>query len=96
MNKIFIPLLLVSVILTACGTTKDKIQGNWEDEHNEGYQLEIDDNVFEITQSGLTLKGKIEEKDNGDLKANIDGEKADLKYKDDKLILDGMKFKKIE
>ncbi|MCJ1781462.1 MULTISPECIES: hypothetical protein [Mammaliicoccus] len=96
MKKLLIPILLFALILSACGSTKDKIQGNWEDTKNEGYQVEIKDNVFEITQSGLTLKGKIEEDKDGNLKADIDGEKAKVDYQDDKLIIDNMKFKKID
>lgn len=78
------------------GTKKDQIQGNWEDTKNEGYHVEIKDNVLEVNQSGITLKGKIEENKDGELKANIDGDKAKVDYKDDKLIIDDMKFKKIE
>ncbi|MEY9141054.1 putative lipoprotein NlpE involved in copper resistance [Mammaliicoccus lentus] len=95
-KKIFVPIFLIALIVSGCGNTKDKIQGNWEDEADKGYQLEVKDNVFEITQSGLTLKGKIEEEDDGSLKADINGEKADVKYEDDKLIIDDMKFKKID
>ncbi len=96
MNKILIPILLTSIILTACGNKKDQIQGNWEDTKNEGYHVEIKDNVLEVNQSGITLKGKIEENKDGELKANIDGDKAKVDYKDDKLIIDDMKFKKVE
>lgn len=96
MKKVLIPILLASLFLSACGSTKDKIQGNWEDTKNEGYQVEIKDNILEVNQSGITLKGKIEETKDGELKANIDGDKANVDYKDDKLIIDDMKFKKIE
>lgn len=96
MKKVLIPILLASLVLSACGSTKDKIQGNWEDTKNEGYHVEIKDNVLEVNQSGITLKGKIEENKDGELKANIDGDKAKVDYKDDKLIIDDMKFKKIE
>ncbi|MDT0696751.1 hypothetical protein ACLIJS_13380 [Mammaliicoccus sciuri] len=96
MKKVLIPILLASLVLSACGSTKDKIQGNWEDTKNEGYQVEIKDNVFEITQSGLTLKGKIEEDKDGNLKADIDGDKAKVDYQNDKLIIDKTKFKKID
>lgn len=96
MKKVVIPILLASLVLSACGSTKDKIQGNWEDTKNEGYQVEIKDNVFEITQSGLTLKGKIEEDKDGNLKADIDGDKAKVDYQNDKLIIDKTKFKKID
>ncbi|MDT0704309.1 hypothetical protein RM652_14370 [Mammaliicoccus sciuri] len=96
MKKVLIPILLASLVLSACGSTKDKIQGNWEDTKNEGYHVEIKDNVFEITQSGLTLKGKIEEDKDGNLKADIDGDKAKVDYQNDKLIIDKTKFKKID
>src|SRR5699024_12356311 len=49
-----------------------------------------------INTAKNTLKGKIEENKDGELKANIDGDKAKVDYKDDKLIIDDMKFKKIE
>lgn len=96
MKKVLVPILFFAIILSACGSTKDKIQGNWEDTKNEGYHVEIKDNVLEVNQSGITLKGKIEENKDGELKANIDGDKAKVDYKDDKLIIDDMKFKKIE
>ena len=96
MKKIFVPIFLIALIVTGCGNTKDKIQGNWEDTNNEGYHVEIKDNVLEVNQSGITLKGKIEENKDGELKANIDGDKAKIDCKDDKLIIDDMKFKKIE
>lgn len=60
------------------------------------YQVEIKDNVFEINQSGLTLKGKIEEDKDSNLKADIDGDKAKVDYQNDKLIIDKTKFKKID
>ena len=96
MKKIIVSILLTSIILAACGNKKDQIQGNWEDTNNEGYHVEIKDNVLEVNQSGITLKGKIEENKDGELKANIDGDNAKVDYKDDKLIIDDMKFKKIE
>ena len=96
MKKIIVSILLTSIILTACGNKKDQIQGNWEDTNDEGYHVEIKDNVLEVNQSGITLKGKIEENKDGELKTNIDGDKAKVDYKDDKLIIDDMKFKKIK
>lgn len=75
---------------------KTKFKGIGKILKNEGYQVEIKDNVFEITQSGLTLKGKIEEDKDGNLKADIDGDKAKVDYQNDKLIIDKTKFKKID
>ncbi|MCG2141884.1 hypothetical protein K4U91_10600 [Staphylococcus epidermidis] len=67
--------LIISVVLTACGNAEDKAQGKWSyEEDGEKVSLKIEDNNAEVNYMGLTMEGELE---------NVEKDQFSLKLEDD-------------
>ncbi|WP_239710764.1 hypothetical protein [Mammaliicoccus sp. E-M21] len=101
MNKskklgMFLVLFLLSATLVACGTAKDKAQGTWNIKNDENAQIEIKDDSVELVYLGLSTKGKIVEDDKDHFVINLEGEKYEGEFRDDKLFIEDDELVKVD
>lgn len=105
-SGLLVIILLLSITLAACGSIKDDVQGKWESDEYKDMILKIKDDKLKLTytkndegvKNTKEMTGKLLDEKDKYIVYEIKGleGKGKIKVKDDVLMLDEKKFKKVD